>query len=354
LCRAIDPAESQRRAEAGQPHVLRLHVPPQGTAVVHDLIRGKVKVDQSLLGDFVLTRPDGWPTFNFANVVDDHDLRVTHVIRGEDHLPNTPRQLHLYRALGYDPPAFGHVPMILGPDRQRLSKRHGAVSVLAYRDEGYLPEAMVNFLALLGWSVDDKTEILSRQQLIELFSLERVGKAGAIFNLEKLQWLNGVHFRALGQEECLRRVRAYMARHGPDPQAFDHDWLDKVIALAIERSRNLSLLVKSLRYFLSDEFDFDPKAVDKHLRKEGVAERLGALIQTLEGAPDFKPQTLEPLLRALSERLGLSFAKLAHPCRVALTGVEASPGIFDVFEALGKERTLKRLAHARDNLCRQS
>ncbi|MCX7013638.1 MAG: glutamate--tRNA ligase [Candidatus Sumerlaeota bacterium] len=351
-CASLDPAESGRRAAAGEPHVLRLRVPDEGVAAVEDLIRGTVKVDRSQLGDFVLTRTDGMPTFNFANVIDDHDMGITHVIRGEDHLPNTPRHLLLYRAFGYEPPRFAHVPMILGPDRAKLSKRHGAVSVLAYRDEGYLPEAMVNFLALLGWSLDDKTDFLTREQLIENFSIERINKAGAIFNLEKLQWLNGVHFRALGEAESTRRAREFMAAHGVNVEAYDHGWLDKIIALQIERSRNLAQLQQNLRYFLSDEFQHDEKAVAKHLRKEGAAPLLNEWIQLLSAAPALDHETLEPQLRALSERLQVSFSKLMQPCRVALTGVDASPGLFDVLDALGKERALKRLAYARDHLCK--
>jgi len=350
-CLHVDAEESRRRAEAGEPFVLRFHVPVDGVTVVEDLIRGTVKVDQRLLGDFILTRPDGGPTFNFANVIDDHDMGITHVIRGEDHLPNTPRHILLYKALGFEPPQFAHLPMILGPDKSKLSKRHGTVSVMAYRDEGFLPEAMVNFLALLGWSLDDKSEFFTKDELIQHFSLDRCGKSGAVFNIEKLQWLNGVHLRALGEEEAVRRVRDFMSLQGIDPNQYDSHWLASVIRMQIERARNLKELVENMHYFLTDDVQYVEKDVEKHLRKGNAGAVLDEWIALLEKAPDFSHETLEPPLRELSERLGLGFGKIVQPCRVALTGSSASPGIFEVLEALGKDRALKRLREARQRFC---
>lgn len=349
-CLRLDRADADSRASSGEPFVLRLHVPSEGVAVVEDLIRGTVKVDRALLGDFVLTRPDGWPTFNFANVVDDHDMGITHVIRGEDHLPNTPRHIMLYKALGYDVPQFAHLPMILGPDKQKLSKRHGAVSVMAYRDEGFLPEAMVNFLALLGWSLDDKTEVFSMQELTQNFSIERCGKSGAVFNVEKLQWLNGVHLRQMGRDEAVRRVREFMSLQQMNPGQYDETWLDAVIALQIERARSLKDLVENMQYFLTDDVRYVEKDVEKHLKKPEAAKILEEWAAIIGQATDFSHDTLEPQLRALSESLGMGFGKIVQPCRVALTGSSASPGIFEVLELLGKDRVLKRLAHARQNL----
>lgn len=347
-CLRMDAASAEERVAAGEPYVLRLRVPREGVAVVEDLIRGTVKVDQALLGDFVLTRPDGWPTFNFANVVDDHEMGITHVIRGEDHLPNTPRHILLYRALGYEVPQFAHLPMILGQDKQKLSKRHGAVSVMAYRDEGFLPEAMVNFLALLGWSLDDKTEVFPMAALIEHFSLERCGKSGAVFNAEKLEWLNGVHLRNLGEAEAVARVVRFMDEQGMNPAQYDAQWLGAIIRMQIERARSLKELVAKLDCFLSDDVQYVEKDVEKHLKKPGAEEILDEWIAILSEAASFSHDALEPPLRALSERLEMGFGKIVQPCRVALTGSSASPGIFEVLEALGKERVLRRLKAARD------
>lgn len=345
-CLRMDPAEVEKRAAEGEPHVLRLRVPAEGLAVVDDLIRGKVKVDHSLLGDFVLTRPDGWPTFNFANVVDDHEMGVTHVIRGEDHLPNTPRHILLYRALGYDVPQFAHVPMILGPDKQRLSKRHGAVSVLDYREDGILPEAMLNFLALLGWSLDDKTEVFSKEELIQNFSIERCGKSGAVFNVEKLLWLNGVHLRNLGPDEAVARVKQFMGAKEMAPEQYDQQWLGSIIKMQIERARSLKELVENLHYFLTEDVHYVEKDVEKFLKKPGAAEILDRWIGLLENESDFSHDNLEPKLKAIVEQMQIGFGKIVQPCRVALTGSSASPGIFEVLEALGKERVLNRLKYA--------
>lgn len=349
-CLRMDPAEVEKRAAEGESYVLRLRVPAEGLAVVDDLIRGKVKVDQSLLGDFVLTRPDGWPTFNFANVVDDHDMGITHVIRGEDHLPNTPRHILLYKALGYEVPQFAHVPMILGPDKQRLSKRHGAVSVLDYREDGILPEAMINFLALLGWSLDDKTEVFSMAELVENFSIERCGKSGAVFNVDKLQWLNGVHLRNLGEDEAVARVRQFMTEKEMNPEQYDQQWLTSIIKMQIERARSLKELVENLHYFLTDDVQYVEKDVEKFLKKPGAAEILEKWISLLENESDFSHDNLEPKLKEIAEQMQIGFGKLVQPCRVALTGSSASPGIFEVLEALGKERAIKRLRDAREQL----
>jgi len=298
----------------------------------------------------VIARSDGAPIFLLTGVVDDHEMNISHVIRGDDHLPNAPKQILIFRALDWEPPQYAHLPLICGLDRSPLSKRHGATAFVDYRENGYLPEALVNFLALLGWAYDDVSQIFSREELVEKFTIERVSRSPAVFDGEKLLWMNGHYIRNLPREEICRRVRDHLVKVGLDISRFDQTWLDGIIGLEIERSKTLTDFATHLGYFLSDHIQYDEKAVQKHLKRPEVGQCLQALRGLLVEAKDMCPETLEAPMRALSESLNLSFGRVAQPLRVALTGGAASPPIFDVIFYLGRERVLQRIDYALANL----
>jgi glutamyl-tRNA synthetase len=343
---ASDPfAISAQLTAQGKPYTVRFLAPQDGTTVVEDAVKGRVVFENSELDDLIIARTDGSPTYNFCVVVDDVDMRITHVIRGDDHLANTPRQVLLYQALGYPTPQFAHVPLILGTDKARLSKRHGATSVTAYRDMGYFPEALVNYLVRLGWSHGDQ-EIFSRAELIAKFTLENVGKSAGIFNPEKLLWLNSHYMKTLPLSRLADEVVPFIVAKGyPVPE--DTGWLEKMLATLIERAKTLTELVEMGRFYLSNEISFEDKAAKKSLGRE-VYEPLQDLIKALEGLADFSEPGIEQAFTETLQKRGLALGKLAQPVRVALTGSTASPGIYEVIAVLGKERTLKRLKKALD------
>ncbi|MBI2985820.1 MAG: glutamate--tRNA ligase [Deltaproteobacteria bacterium] len=331
----------------GQPYTVRFRSPREGTTVVDDTVKGEVAFDNGELDDLIIARSDGTPTYNFCVVVDDVDMRITHVIRGDDHLANTPRQVLLYQALGYPTPQFAHVPLILGTDKARLSKRHGATSVTAYKEMGYFPEALVNYLVRLGWSHGDQ-EIFSRDELIEKFSLDEVGKSAGVFNPEKLLWVNFHYMKTLPLSRLAEDVVPFIAVKGY-PAPVDHAWLEKMIRTLQERASTLAELVDLGRFYLSDEISIDEKAAKKFLARE-VSEPLEELIQRLASLPNFSEQQIEQAFTETLKRKGLPLGKLAQPVRVALTGSTASPGIYEVIAVLGQERTLKRLKKALEHI----
>jgi glutamyl-tRNA synthetase len=330
-----------------RPYTIRFRSPHTGTTVVRDAVKGEVVFDNRELDDLIIARSDGTPTYNFCVVVDDIDMRITHIIRGDDHLANTPRQIQLYEALGEPLPEFAHVPLILGTDKTRLSKRHGATSVTSYRDMGYFPEAVVNYLVRLGWSHGDQ-EIFSHQELIEKFSLDTVGKSAGVFNPEKFLWLNFHYMKTKPLPELARELLPYIEAKGYAVPR-DHLWLQKMIATLRERAKTLVELVDSAHYFLSDEISTDEKAAKKFLTSE-VTIPLSRLIEKLGSLEDFSEASVEQAFSAVLQELGLPMGKLAQPVRVALTGSTVSPGIHEVIAVLGKERTLKRLRSALANL----
>lgn len=330
-----------------RPFTIRFRSPQYGTTVVNDRVKGTVVFDNRELDDLIIARSDGTPTYNFCVVVDDIHMRITHIIRGDDHLANTPRQIQLYEALEQPVPEFAHVPLILGTDKARLSKRHGATSVTSYRDMGYFPEAVVNYLVRLGWSHGDQ-EVFSRQELIETFSLDAVGKSAGVFNPEKFLWLNFHYMKTKPLPELAREILPYIEAKGYAVPA-DHLWLQNMIATLRERAKTLVELVDSAHYFLSDEISIDEKAKNKFLTSE-TAIPLSQLIEKLSGLDDFSEVNVEQAFSAVLQELGLSMGKLAQPVRVALTGSTVSPGIHEVIAVLGKERTLKRLRSALANL----
>lgn len=327
-------------------YAIRFRMPEEGQVIIKDLIKGEVVFENSQLDDLIIMRSDGTPTYNFVVVVDDVEMGITHVIRGDDHLNNTPKQVHIYRAIGFETPIFAHLPMILGSDRTRLSKRHGATSVLAYRDMGYLPDALVNYLVRLGWSYGDQ-EIFTREELIEYFSFENVGKSSAIFNPEKLLWLNSQYMMRCEDPELSRLVIPFLIKEGmiKDSSEIDIEWLSKAVRTLKERAKTLVELSKMLRYYISEEIEYEEKARDKFLTPE-VLPRLLEIRESFEGITPFSAEALEGVLKEYISRHNLKLGQIAQPIRVALTGGTESPGIFEVLEVMGKAKVLKRLDRA--------
>lgn len=325
-----------------------------GVTEINDLIHGTITFDTSLIEDFVILKADGFPTYNFACVVDDAEMGITHIIRGDDHISNTPKQIALYKAFGFKVPEFAHIPMILGEDGSRLSKRHGATSVTEYRDKGYLPHALVNFLALLGWSPGNDVEIISIPEMIEKFTLKRANKTSAQFNNMKLDWMNGQYIKNTPVEQLIPEVKKFFEKSGIDMTKITPEWLFDFVKLYHERFKTFQDLLNQTRFFFTDMIEYDQAAVDKFLKKEGVGELLKEVYSAIFRVDTFDKKTLEDSLRALTERLGIGFSKLAQPMRVAITGKSVSAGIFETMELLGKEKTLKRLDYAMKNLCKTS
>ncbi len=327
----------------GVPAALRLRIPDAGTTVVEDVMHGAVSFDQATLDDWILVRSDGTPTYNFAVVVDDVTMKITHVIRGNDHLSNTPKQVLCYDALGYPRPVFAHIPMILGADRSRLSKRHGAPSVLVFRDEGFLAEAMVNYLARLGWAHGDQ-EVFSRDELVRLFDLAHVGAAGAVFDRTKLEWLNGHWLRALDPLDLAARWRPFLEQAGI-PAAGDDARLAHVAVTLRERAKTLSDMAEQARFYFVPPAAYDPQAAGK-LFTPAARPRLEQLLRRLQALEPWDETALEGALRQLAAELGVKLVDLAQPVRLALTGRTESPPLFSIMALLGREGTLARLRAA--------
>jgi glutamyl-tRNA synthetase len=329
--------------DTSRPHTVRFRSPREGETVIDDIVKGRVVVQNAELDDLIILRTDGTPTYNFCVVVDDAEMRITHVLRGDDHLANTPRQIVMYQALGAPLPMFGHVPLILGPDKSRLSKRHGAMAVTAYRDMGLLPDAVCNYLVRLGWSHGDQ-EIFSREELIALFNLEAIGKSAGVFDVEKMLWVNAQYLRALAPAELAAAARPFIAR-AELPVPGDDAWLAKALATLQERSKTLVEIVEQARFYLVDHVPLDPAAGAKFLQPE-IAPALRDLHAVLTALAEWSPTVLELAFQEVIGRHGLKLGKLAQPVRVAMTGTAASPSIFEVLDVLGRERTLARLERA--------
>jgi len=321
---------------------------PEGVTAVRDMVYGPVGFDNSTIEDFVIIKSDGFPTYNFACVVDDADQQVTHVIRGEGHLSNTPKQVLIYQALGLALPAFAHLPMILGPDGAPLSKRHGATSVAEYRARGVLPEALLNFLALLGWSPGEDREFLTVDEMVAAFTLERVSKTSSRFDEEKLAWLSSQHMKAASYDHIISLAGELLDDGSRELSA--ENW-KLLIDLYRERARSVGELVAWAGYVFHDEIEYHPEDVKKVLSKEGVAERLLVAADRLAEVEPFSEEALESALRGLAEELGVGFGKLAQPLRVAVTGTRVSPPIFGTLAVVGKERVIERLRKAASELC---
>ena len=352
-CRDLSAEERAAKEAEGITPVVRFKVPLTGQTRFKDLIYGDVVFENSTLDDFVLLKSDGYPTYHLANVVDDSAMKISHVIRAEEWVSSTPRHLLLYKALKLEPPEYIHHPMILGPDRAKLSKRHGSVSILDYRDQGYLAQTMFNFLALIGWSLDDKTEIISRQALVDNFSLERIGKTGAIFNREKLDWMNGVYIRALSPEEFFEAAQPYLMSDIDTGKAVieDEAYVRKVLPLVQERAKTLLEVVELTRFFFVDELSYDPDMlIGKKMDREATIKALQAAQAKLKPLASFDADSLESVLRPLAPELGLKTGQLFGVLRVAVTGQTAAPPLFATMAVLGRERCFKRINAALSRL----
>jgi glutamyl-tRNA synthetase len=328
----------------GPNRVLRFRCPDRGQTVLNDLIKGPIFFDNAELDDLVVERSDGMPTYNFAVVVDDITMNITHVIRGDDHVNNTPRQILIYQALGIPLPHFGHVPMILGQDRARMSKRHGATSVMAYKEMGFLPEALVNYLVRLGWSHGDQ-EIFSREELVEKFSLSNVGKAPGVFNPEKFLWLNSHYIKSREPESLAELIKPFLDSRGYSSKPLDY--VAGAVRTLQPRSHTLVEMADAMKPYMVERVEYDPAAAKKFLT-EAMKEPFQKLIAALENCAAFDEKSLEGAFQGIVDELGLKLGKVAQPVRVALTGGTVSPGLFEVIEVLGKDTVLQRLRRAAD------
>jgi glutamyl-tRNA synthetase len=347
-CCALSGDEIAAREAAGAPRATRFKVPP-GTTAFTDLVHGAISFDNAHIEDFVILRSDRQPTYHLSVVADDMDMKISHVVRGDDHISNTPKQVLLYSAFGAPRPEFAHVPLILGSDKKRLSKRHGATSVMEYQRLGYLPEAMVNFLALLGWSPGDDRELFTRDELIASFTLEGISGGNAVFNPEKLDWFNQQHILRLPIDELARRLEPLLRDAGlwtPELVGSRRDWFIRLLELIRPRVRKLDQFVEEMRPFLQSQVQYDASAVAKHLNTAEVKDALESFANTLTSVEPFTSGALETALRTLAESRGVKAAPLIHATRVAVTGRTVSPGLFDVLELMGPERVAARVRSA--------
>jgi glutamyl-tRNA synthetase len=346
-CCTLTGDEIAARERSGAPRAIRFRV-PDGTMRFDDLVHGPIEFDCANLEDFVILRSDGHPTYQLSVVADDVEMAITHVVRGDDHISNTPKQILIYQAIGAPLPQFAHVPLILGPDRKRLSKRHGATSVMEYARQGYLPEAMVNFLALLGWSPGNDRELFSRDDLIAAFGPQGIRGGNAIFNPEKLDWFNQQHIARLAPDELAFRLKPLLEAAGLWDDAYlsaRHAWLFAVLELLRPRAHRLDDFVVQGRFFFSDTVEYDSAAVEKYLLG-GMAAHLRAVEAALAEIVDFDPGSIETAVRALADARGVKAAMLIHGIRVAITGKTVSPGLFEVVSLVGRERARRRLSAA--------
>ena len=353
-CRYLSDQERAEYEAQGLPSVVRFAMPQSGVTAVDDIIRGHVEWQNELTDDYVLVKSDGFPTYHMAVTVDDNAMEISHVLRAEEWLPSTPRHVLLYKALGLPMPRFGHLPMILGSDRAKLSKRHGATSLMEYRDDGFVPEALINFMVLLGWSLDGETDVMTLDMIRDNFTLERVGKPAAIFDLEKLQWMNGVYIRQMEIDDLADRMMPFLERAYSDEMLpIDREYLLRITPLVRERLKALSDAPDMLAYFFEDELDYEPGNVVQ--RGMDVSTTLAALQQARSvldavGEEDFRNEHLETALRATGGELGLSGRQFFGALRTAITGRTATPPLFEMMEVMGRERVIERLASAIDKL----
>ncbi|MBU1171680.1 MAG: glutamate--tRNA ligase [Proteobacteria bacterium] len=355
----IDAMREKAKAEGGKPRydgrcrdknlppsdhaVVRLKAPPSGTTVIEDVVKGTIVFQNSELDDYIIQRSDGSPTYNLAVAVDDITMGVNVVLRGDDHVNNTPKQMMIYQALGIDLPVYGHLPMVLGSDKARLSKRHGAMSVSEFRDMGILPDAMLNYLVRLGWSFGDQ-EFFTRNELIEKFNLKNIGRSAGVFDQNKLLALNGEHIKASNPRDLIKPLRPFMNQRGYDPQ--DLDTLEKAIGTLLPRSKTLVEMAEGAEFYFTDIASYDEKAVQKCFQSP-ASDILGRLIQALEPLESFAEADLEHAFKGVMDDMGIGFGKVANPVRVALSGKNVSPGMFEMMGVLGKALALDRLKRAK-------
>ncbi|MBI5230707.1 MAG: glutamate--tRNA ligase [Coriobacteriales bacterium] len=348
-CRQLAKDEVKARLDAGEAHVWRLAVPEgRGDIMFTDAVRGPVSFPAEAMDDYIIVRSDGTPTYNFVTVLDDAGMGITHVIRGDDHLANTPRQILVYEALGEPVPTFAHMSMIWGSDGKRLSKRHGATSVEAYRDMGYLPDALINYIALLGWSIDDKTTLFDRATLVEKFALDRISKNPAIFDPDKLEWMNGVYIRDMPPQAFVHQMVPWLDAAGlasADDIADRNDWFLALTPLVTERVKRMDEIAPMVR-FLFEDIEIDDTAREKVLAKEGAGEALRAAADALRAVEDWNPAAIEAAIRDIPPALDLKPKLVFQAVRVAITGSAVSPPLFESVALLGRERSVERVEAA--------
>lgn len=347
-CLKLSDAEKEEKIRKGEPKAIRLLV-PEGETTFSDLVYGELKKDNKEIDDLIILRSDGTATYNFACVADDVDMKISHVIRGNDHIANTFKQILIYQALDLAPPHFAHIPLILGKDRAKVSKRHGAVSVMEYQKQGFLPEAFVNFLALLGWSPKDDREVLSADQMIELFTLEGVNPSNPIFDPEKLEWMNGEYIRATSNEKLLDLVMPFLIEENlirEETAKQKREWLLKFVSLLKERCKTLKEFAKNGKYFFVFNYQYEPKAASKHFGSSEATSWLNAYVDRLSRLDSFEKPQIEQALRGLADEIQIKPAALIHPVRLAVSGTSSGPPLFDLLELLGKDEVVKRIKKA--------
>jgi glutamyl-tRNA synthetase len=347
-CRNLTEKERAEQEASGTIPVVRFKSPLEGQTSFDDLLRGQIVFENSTLDDFVLLKSDGYPTYHLANIVDDHLMEISHVLRADEWLSSTPRHVLLYQALGWQPPQFAHLPMILGSDRSKLSKRHGATSIIEYKEQGYLPEAMFNFLALLGWSLDDKTELLTPDEIIKHFSLERISTTAAVFNKDKLEWMNGVYLRGLSLEEFTRRAMSFLEKGLPSEvkRPLDVSYIGRIIPLVQERARTLAEVPQLSDFFFVDKLEYDAGLLLGKIDKGEALKSLRVSADKMNDLKNWDAASLEAVFRPLADELKLKTGVFFGLLRVVVTGRTAAPPLFQTMDVLGKERCLKRLEMA--------
>ena len=353
-CRNLTREQRAAMEAKGIIPVVRFKTPLEGQTPFNDLLHGQIVFENTTLDDFVLLKSDGYPTYHLANIVDDHLMEISHVLRADEWLSSTPRHVLLYQALGWQPPQFAHLPMILGPDRSKLSKRHGATAITENREQGYLPEAMFNFLVLLGWALDDKTELLTREEIIKHFSLERISRTAAVFNKDKLDWMNGVYLRGLSLEEFVRRAIPFLERDLPMGinRPLDIGYIRQFAPLVQERARTLAETPQLSEFFFIDKLEYDSGLLLSKIDKAEAIKSLQASVASMDSLKDWNAASLEAVFRPLAEELKLKTSVFFGLLRVAVTGRTAAPPLFQTMEVLGKGRCLKRLQSALDRISR--
>ena len=349
-CRDLTPKEISKLSKGQESKVIRFAMPKEGITRVNDLIRGAVEWRNETLNDFIIMKSDGFPTYHLAVVADDKLMEISHVMRAEEWLPSTPRHLQLCEALGYEPPKYAHLPMIMGADRAKLSKRHGATAIGEYKDNGFLPEALTNFMVLLGWALDDKTDVVSTQTVIENFTLDRVTKSSAIFDQEKLLWMNGMYIRELTAEQLAGRMTPFLERDlSEDMLPVNQEYLQQIASLLQERIKSLEESANITSYFFKADEEFDTGTlVQKGMDRDSTLSALKAALDDLSATDDFQHEKLEEMLNATGERLELSRRQFFGVLRTAATGRSVSPPLFEMLEVLGKDRTVSRMKNAVD------
>jgi len=353
-CRKLTEAERATFEAEGRRAALRFRMKDAGTTVIRDLCRGDVPYDNSLIGDIIIRKTSGFPTYHFAVVVDDHLMGITHVIRAEEHLPNTIPHLQLMEALEIAPPRYAHLGLLMGFDRKKLSKRHGAVNLSEYRETGILPQAMVNFLALMGWSTGTEEEILTREEIVERFDLDRCGKAPSVFDLDKCEWINSQHINRAPLEELVALAHPMLVKAGlmeADLTPERREWLGRVIEIMRERMRTVSVLTSWAAYFFTEGFQHEERARDKWLRKPATPATLEKVAEALEPLEKWTAEGIETAVRGVADTLGTGAAKAIHPCRAAVTGTTVGPSLFHLLELLPRDVVVRRLRRAAE-MCR--